>query len=187
MKSSRTSVHKNKPGRQPTAFRPPPSAFRLLPSAFCLLLFTFCFSAAAQARWTRQTSGTLAWLHAVYFLDQNRGWAVGSKGALLATVDGGKTWLAKPKPTDDVLRDIHFFDSQTGWLVCETNVYELRTNDQPRTYLMTTDDGEKWKRLPLPTRHLLLGGALFDNDRGWLVGAGATILQTSDGGETWHT
>src|SRR6266576_4584038 len=151
MKSSRTSVHKNKPGRQPTAFRPPPSAFRLLPSAFCLLLFTFCFSAAAQARWTRQTSGTLAWLHAVYFLDQNRGWAVGSKGALLATVDGGKTWLAKPKPTDDVLRDIHIFDSQTGWLVCETNVYELRTNDQPRTYLMTTDDGgSTWTRMNIP-------------------------------------
>jgi len=31
-----------------------------------------------------------------------------------------------------------------------------------------------------------LGGALVDNDRGWLVGAGSTILQTLDGGETWH-
>ena len=37
-----------------------------------------------------------------------------------------------------------------------------------------------------PTRHLLLGGTFIDDYRGWLVGAGATILQTSDGGETWH-
>ena len=37
-----------------------------------------------------------------------------------------------------------------------------------------------------PTRHLLLGGALVNDDRGWFVGAGSTILQTSDGGESWH-
>lgn len=209
-----------------------PTAFCLLPAAFCLLLSVFCLPASAQNRWTRQRSGTLAWLHSVFFIDRNRGWVVGSKGALLATVDGGQTWQVKPKPTDDVLRDIYFSNADNGWLVCETNVYELKTRDQPRTYLMTTndggatwtrmnireadvdsrllrvvfspggrgwifgeagtlfttvDEGQNWKRLQLPTRHLLLGGALVDNDRGWLVGAGSTILQTLDGGVTWHS
>jgi len=51
----------------------------------------------------------------------------------------------------------------------------------------TTRDGQSWKRLQLPTRYLLLGGAFIDDERGWLVGAGATILQTADGGDTWHT
>ena len=210
---------------------PLPSACRLLPTACCLLLIAFGMNASAATRWNRQSSGTLAWLHAVFFLDQNRGWAVGSKGAFLATVDGGKTWQINKKPTDDVLRDVYFSDAHNGWLVCETNVYELKSKDQPRTYLMTTHDGgatwtrlnmrdvdidtrlvrvvfspqgrgwvfgeagtlyttvdkgQNWKRQPLPTRHLLLGGALVDNDRGWLVGAASTILQTSDGGETWH-
>ena len=50
----------------------------------------------------------------------------------------------------------------------------------------TVDAGENWTRQQLPTRHLLLGGALVDNDRGWLVGAGSTSLHTADGGETWH-
>src|SRR5882672_11433942 len=103
------------------------TAFRSLPSAFCLLLTVFCFSAAAQRRWTRQTSGTLAWLHAVFFLDQNRGWVVGSKGVLLTTVDGGKNWKPRPKPTDDVLRDVYFADDRNGVLLCETNVYELKS------------------------------------------------------------
>jgi photosystem II stability/assembly factor-like uncharacterized protein len=207
------------------------SALCFLPSAFCLLLtFTsFLVSASAQNRWTRQSSGTLSWLHAVFFLDQNKGWAVGSRGALLSTLDGGRSWQAGPKPTEDVLRDIYFSDAKNGWLVCEANVYELKGKN-PRTYLMTThdggfrwervsipdadidarlvrvvfspqgrgwffgeagtlftttDDGRNWKRQQIPTRHLLLGGSLVNNDRGWLVGAASTILQTSDGGETW--
>ncbi len=32
----------------------------------------------------------------------------------------------------------------------------------------------------------LLGGIFIDDDRGWLVGAGATIIQTADGGDTWQ-
>ena len=41
-------------------------------------------------------------------------------------------------------------------------------------------------RLRSPTRRLLLGGMFVDDDRGWIVGAGATIIQTSDGGDTWY-
>jgi photosystem II stability/assembly factor-like uncharacterized protein len=201
-------------------------------SAACLLLLVFSTSAFAQrGAWARQTSGSFSWLHGVFFLDQSRGWAVGSKGAFLATEDGGKTWKARSKPSDDILRDIYFSDSLNGWIVCERNVYQLKSNDDPRTYLMnTTDGGEswerveipgadvnarlvravfspsgsgwafgeggavyksspvdpKWVRLNAPTRHLLLGGTFIDDNRGWLVGAGSTILQTSDGGETWQ-
>jgi len=68
----------------------PSATCRLLP-AFCLLLaFTF-HASAATSRWTQQSSGTMAWLHSVFFLNQNKGWAVGSKGVFLTTVDGGKT------------------------------------------------------------------------------------------------
>lgn len=189
-------------------------------------------SAQAQAgAWKRQHTGTLAWLHSLFFLDQNRGWAAGSKGMLLATEDGGNTWKIRPRPTEDILRDIYFSDESNGWLVCERNLYALRGKDEPRTYLMnTTDGGQSWSRVNLkgvepdillvravfspsgrgwtfgehgtlfkmedptadwvrlnsPTRHLLLGGTFVDDYRGWLVGAGSTIIQTSDGGETWH-
>ena len=179
----------------------------------------------------RQQTGTLAWLHSVFFLDENRGWAVGSKGTLLTTANGGKSWQAKAFPTHDVVRDIYFANELKGWLVCERNVYELKTKDELRAYLMSTNDGGEhwarvnirgadvdarilravfsqggrgcafgeggaiyttrdaggsWTRLQVPTRHLLLGGTFIDDDLGWLVGAGATMLQTSDGGDTWQ-
>ena len=34
-------------------------------------------------------------LHAVYFVDENRGWACGELGTILATTDGGKTWTVQ--------------------------------------------------------------------------------------------
>src|SRR5437870_10412514 len=57
-----------------TAYRSLLIFFFLLITAHCLLL------TASAATWTRQPSGTMAWLHAVYFLDQNRGWVAGSNG-----------------------------------------------------------------------------------------------------------
>jgi photosystem II stability/assembly factor-like uncharacterized protein len=173
----------------------------------------------------------MAWLHAVQFVDQNRGWAVGGNGALLATTDGGAIWKELPLASEDTLRDLYFSDERTGWLVCERSDFLLKTDKEPRSFLMNTRDGgatwqrvdvtvsqpesrliralfmrdghawafgeggllfttrnggANWTRQRLPTRHLLLGGHFIDADTGWLVGAGATILQTWDGGETWH-
>src|SRR5450756_561700 len=62
-------------------------------SVSCLLLTAFCLLPSAHAAtWTRQPTGTMAWLRAVYFLDQSRGWVAGSGGTLLETIDGGQTW-----------------------------------------------------------------------------------------------
>ena len=107
----------------------------------CRLAVYFCclLLAALLASWAKQRTGSLAWLHAVYFVNNEHGWAVGSRGTLLATNDGGKTWQAKPQPTEDTIRDVYFADEQNGWLVCERNIYDLRSNDEPRAYLMKTN------------------------------------------------
>jgi photosystem II stability/assembly factor-like uncharacterized protein len=202
---------------------------RFLLTIFVLLLIAHGSFLTASAAWTRQRSGTMAWLHAVYFLNQSTGWVAGSNGTLLFTNDGGQSWHAMRRPTEDALRDVYFSDEQNGWLVCDRAVYKLKTNDEPQTYLLrTSDGGATWRRIDLsdphariaravfrgagrgwtfgeagafyttndaganwvkqtlPTKHLLLGGEFLDDEHGWLVGAGATILQTSDGGETWR-
>jgi len=131
----------------------------------------------------------MAWLHSVFFLDQNRGWVIGSKGTLLATVDGGKTWTSKTSSSADVLRDIFFVDENSGWLVCEVNVYELKTKDQPRAYLMrTTDGGEHWQRVDIKGVDVdarLVRVVFSRGGRGWAFGEGGVIFTTRDGGETW--
>lgn len=155
-----------------------------------LLLLVVALPAFSQnGTWARQPAGTMAWLHAVYFIDQNRGWAVGSKGTVLQTLDGGNTWKARGASTDDVVRDIFFTDEKNGWLVCEVNVYQLKTRDEPRAYLMkTTDGGENWKRIEIEgfdVDSILVRAVFSSNGRGWTFGEAGSIYTTRDSGDTW--
>src|SRR6266850_5001952 len=128
----------------------PPASY-LLPTAFCLLLSAFCLlPSASAATWTRQTTGTMSWLHGVYFLNQNRGWVAGSGGTLLETTDAGQTWRKLNPLTRDNLRDVYFANEKIGWLVAERDVLKLKTNDEPRTYLLKTEDGGlSWRSILL--------------------------------------
>ena len=122
----------------------------------------------------------------VFFLDQNRGWVVGSKGTLLATEDGGRSWLTKPRPSADVLLDVFFADELTGWVVCERNIYDLKTKTDPRTYLMsTTDGGEHWNRIAIRGADVdarLVRAFFRPSGRGWTFGEGGVIYTSSDSG-----
>lgn len=175
------------------AVSPVPGFVRVSPrfacSAVLLLVFIFLFQTSiAAGTWTKQKSGTLAWLHAVYFLDQNRGWIAGSNGTFLSTTDGGENWKAMRAPTEDNVRDLYFADEQNGWLVCDRSIYLLRAKDEQRSYLMNTwDGGVTWRRVNLngdPDARLLR--IMFAGDgRGWVFGEGGMIFITSDGGASW--
>ncbi len=161
-------------------------------SVLVLLLSTFCLTASA-APWSRQTSGTLGWLHSVYFLNQQTGWAVGSKGALLTTSDGGLTWKIESRPTEDSIQDVYFRNRQDGWLVCEANVYELTTKEAPRTYLMRTADGGKsWEKIDVNGDDLKgnvdtrLTRMVFSRaGHAWVFGEAGTAYKTVDAGKNW--
>ena len=156
----------------------------------CLIVLSSVSHATAQSgSWVRQKAGTMAWLRSVFFHDQNRGWAAGSKGTLLHTTDGGQSWQVRANVGNDIIRDIFFLDQQTGWLVCEVNAYELKTKEEPRAYLMkTTDAGETWKRIELKGFDIdsILVRAVFSRGgRGWTFGENGAIYTTRDAGETW--
>jgi photosystem II stability/assembly factor-like uncharacterized protein len=170
------------------------SASPRLRVAFSLVcLFVFSLTASA-ATWSRQSSGTLGWLHSVFFLDQKTGWAVGSKGALLTTTDGGATWKIQPRPTEDSLQDVYFQDKQIGWLVCEANIYELTTREAPRTYLMrTADGGANWEKVDVNGDDKKFGNVdtrltrlIFSRKgHGWVFGEAGTAYTTTDAGKSW--
>ena len=159
----------------------------------CLCLSPFPFSLSPDARaaeWEKQKTGTFAWLHAVFFVDEQRGWAAGSKGALLSTSDGGATWELRKPPTEDALRDIFFQDAETGWLVCERSIFKPMEKQESVSYLLkTTDGGAKWSRIEV-TRgadvDLKLTGLRFaDREHGWVYGELGALFFTGDGGRTW--
>ena len=161
-------------------------------TALALLLTAHCSLLTVTAgTWEAQTSGTLAWLRAVYFVDEARGWAVGSRGALLATTDGGRTWALRRAPTEDTLRDVYFLNEQTGWLVCDRSIYLLKTKEEARSYLLrTTDGGQSWTRVPVTgaeeTDVLLTRVAFVDDLRGWAFGEMGALYATVDGGASWE-
>ncbi|HKO95983.1 MAG TPA: YCF48-related protein [Pyrinomonadaceae bacterium] len=169
--------------------RPISASLCLLLLATGLLLSAHSVTYGSTAAWTRQRPSSLAWLHAIFFLDQHRGWAAGSRGTLLMTTDGGATWQSKSQPTVDVIRDVYFLDDLNGFLVCERNIYDLKTNDEPRAYLMKTEDGgAKWKRLNLRGATVdarLMRAVFHSSGYGWAFGEGGVLFTTRDAGENW--
>lgn len=146
--------------------------------------------ARAAAAWERQNTGTFAWLHAVFFVDGRRGWAVGGKGALLSTENGGETWVARPRPSADALRDIFFTDEATGWIVCERSIFAPMQKEESISYLLkTSDGGASWARVEVTKGadvDLKLAGVRFaDRERGWVFGEMGALYATRDGGATW--
>jgi len=167
-----------------------PPANYLLPTAFCLLLSAFCLLPSASAStWTRQPTGTMSWLHGVYFLNQNRGWVAGSGGTLLETTDAGQTWHRLNPLTKDNLRDVYFADERIGWLVAERDLLKLKTNDEPRTYLLKTEDGGlSWRSILLSGSDVnarLVRAVFADPERGWVFGESGVVFATRDGGAHW--
>ena len=153
----------------------------------CLLLFASCLPGFCSA-WTRQPSGTMAWLHAVYFLDQNRGWVAGSNGTLLQTADGGTTWKKLSLLTRDSLDDVYFADERNGWLLGSRDFLKLRANEPPSYVLKTEDGGLSWRQLSLNTSdsNTRFVRMLFtDAKHGWVFGETGVILATNDGGAHW--
>ena len=53
----------------------------------------------------------------IFFINSQKGWAVGKKGKILATQDGGTIWTTENSKTKADLHSVHFVDSKKGWVV----------------------------------------------------------------------
>jgi photosystem II stability/assembly factor-like uncharacterized protein len=167
------------------------TAHRTLLAAFFFLLTVHCTlpTVSAAGAWQKQRTSSLAWLHSVFFLDQKRGWVVGSRGTLLSTTDGGINWRALVHPTEDTIRDVYFADDLNGIIICERNIYDLKTDAEARAYLMkTADGGEHWKRVIIRGADLdarIMRAIFTGAGRGWAFGEAGSIYTTHDMGTTW--
>lgn len=70
--------------------------------------------AAAEDRWDAVASGTENTLRGVCVADKKHAWAVGDKGTILATADGGKTWASQKSESDGTLRAVNFLNALEG-------------------------------------------------------------------------
>ncbi|MBC7899102.1 MAG: hypothetical protein H7070_03530 [Saprospiraceae bacterium] len=153
---------------------------KVLVPIVCLL----CFQ-SVNARWIKQESGTLAWLHSVYFVDQHTGWVVGSGGTFLLTSDGGKIWRQGKKFTTDNIRDVYFTDDKNGWLLCEADIF--KSGDGSPSYLLqTSNGGATWQSIQFKEGRDRIARIFFSNDgRGFGVGEGGAIWMMQDHRSNW--
>ena len=102
--------------------------------------------------------------------------AVGTRGIVLLSEDGGDSWRQVSVPTRSMLTGVHFHDRQRGWAVGHDTVI-----------LRTVDGGETWERTYFdPERQTPLFDVWFaDADNGIAVGAYGLFLRTADGGASW--
>ena len=82
-------------------------------------------------------------LHDVTFADAEHGWAVGDRGTIWKTDNGGQSWTLAPSGVTCTLRSVHFNDSDNGWAAGgETRPY-LSANKG--VLLRTYDGGRTWE------------------------------------------
>jgi hypothetical protein len=110
----------------------------------------------------------------VCFTDATNGWAVGSNGSILRSLDGGESWTTQPSGTTNYLSSVYFHDTSTGWVVGNEGLI-----------LKTVDGGTHWIAQGSGITVWLRSVWFQDSQTGWAVGANGVFLMTTDGGESW--
>jgi photosystem II stability/assembly factor-like uncharacterized protein len=82
---------------------------------------------------------------------------------------------SNPSPFGWYMRDVHFSDEQTGYMVGEKGVV-----------LKTTDAGTTWEIKPTGTLRNLEMVWFTDAETGYVASDGGFIMKTTDGGDTWQ-
>ena len=126
----------------------------------------------------------------IVFLDADTGWAVGDRGVIWKTQDGGRRWELQNSPATCRLESICFVNDTHGWIV--GGWPHAYTHKNTGLVLKTVNGGQTWSRVNQPTLPALKHVQFFDKQRGWAVGNASAmypsgIFQTSDGGQTWSS
>lgn len=128
-------------------------------------------------------------LRGVAFVDPAHGWAVGDRGLILQTDDGGRTWRRALSPTAAPLGAVSFVDARRGWAVGGS----LRpyTHESRGVVLATDNGGGDWRVVcdsGAPRFRVL---RMLDERTGLAAGdstptAPSGVWRTDDGGQSWR-
>lgn len=113
-------------------------------------------------------------LLAVSFLNAMTGVAVGVRGVILVTRDGGNSWSARHSGTGRNLNAVAFVGTASIVVVGDGG-----------SVVISGDDGDSWQLQPAPLVADLRGVAVTNGRSLLVVGEGGCVLRSQDGGASW--
>ncbi len=133
------------------------------------VMVTLCFG-----QWSDQNSNISNDLNAVFFLDNNTGWAVGRQGKVLHTTDGGNNWSLQNSGTTEDLNKVHMISTNVGYAVGDNGT-------------LIKYDGASWSTVNINYSQDMHGVYFLDANTGWISGDWGRIMKTTNGGSSWTT
>jgi len=123
------------------------------------------------------------------FVDRATGWAVGDRGVIWHTSDGGLQWKLQPSGVTCSLATVSFIDAARGWAAGGTT--PPFAEDSRGVLLATTDGGATWNKVEQSTLPAVMRIKFFEANRGIAAGGASPLLPsgvfvTENSGKTWQ-
>jgi photosystem II stability/assembly factor-like uncharacterized protein len=106
-------------------------------------------------------------------------WFTKGQGYIAKSINGGFNWQLLRRDTIYDFFDIKMLDTLNGFVVGGND----RT--MSATVMKTQDGGVTWQPLTIPAQAKYLRSLDFVGNHAWAVGHNGTIIQSSNGGNTW--
>lgn len=139
--------------------------------------------------WEEQNSTVNTFIVALFFLDENLGWALTLRTTIpfgttiIKTTNGGDEWLAENYPEDNVfMNTIFFFDSLNGWIGGSTIA---GTTDGGFTWIDANIDSGFVSNLPVLNFNFY--NRQFGYACGGFIDLAGVIWRTTDFGLNWSS
>jgi photosystem II stability/assembly factor-like uncharacterized protein len=128
-------------------------------------------------------------LNDLCFVNSRCGWAVGDRGVIWHTDDGGVQWQPQTSGVACALYAVCFHNERLGWAA--GGFTQPYTHGCAGVILTTRDGGQHWTPVPKLVLPALRRIGFFDPRHGWALGCRSAmypsgLFLTDDGGQNWR-
>lgn len=139
-------------------------------------------------------------IRAVWFVDEQNGWALTIDRSILRTTDGGASWATQRKAgkvnikltanrrqpvseQPEQLERLYFADLNHGWAWGGGRHDEFA--EQPGIFLTTIDGGQNWNEIKYPFAQQVWSIFFLNPQAAWANTPDGNLYRTTDGGLNW--
>jgi photosystem II stability/assembly factor-like uncharacterized protein len=132
------------------------------------------------ASWSTLSTGISQQINSIFFVSPTEGYASAFGGKIIKTINGGTSWTQLTSGVSTPLGILQFSNATDAIAIGDGGLI-----------LQTQNSGASWTPVSSGTTDVLTGFDFIDSLRGYIVGGNigantATILKTSDGGNSWY-